>query len=158
MMGQARLQGVVMGIRIGSKLLEVRGGDSEERRSRGGILRRRIHDRARLTLSLQIGAAGSRNGDWILLRGQRGLIGIEGRAQARSLGPYVANLQEPVLAQLSLDGEIPLLCRGGHPVQRHRQGDQAADVARKYRKALLGYRERTTRGREALEDGSLRHE
>ncbi len=69
-----------------------------------------------------------RNGEFLsVLRGQRkrtlranqvGLVGIVGHAQMRALGSHVAHRDKPVLPQVALHRQVPLLgcCRG--PVER----------------------------------------
>src|ERR1700720_2954379 len=68
----------------------------------------------------------------ILRTNEVGLIGIVGDTQVRALGSYVAGGDEPVLAQVALHGQVPLLGRCRNPVERHRQATEGVDVARKY--------------------------
>lgn len=73
-----------------------------------------------------------------MLRGcQRGLVVIDGRAQARPFGPNVGDLRKPVPANLALNAEVPLLGCAYDPVQGNDEYDQALNRPGKTRRALL---------------------
>ena len=113
-----------------------------------------VHDRP---CGLQIGAALSRDGDRILRRSQRGLIGIESRAQAAAFGADIAEFGKPVSSQLALNREVPLLGGAHNPMQRHGEFDQAVHIAAEsIGAACLGRSERQL-GSKPLQDRSRGH-
>src|ERR1700733_2493115 len=134
--GQRRLQGTVVGIGVRCEIFEISRRNAKIRCARRGVFYGRIHDRARQTLGLEIGATWSRNGDRILRRSQRGLIGIVSRAQASTLGSDVAQFPEPVPPEFALSREVPLLCGTGDPMQGHSKLNQAIHVTAEIRTTL----------------------
>ena len=97
-MRQSGLQRIVMRVGVGSEVFEISRRDANIWRTERGILHGGIHDCAGhwRNLGLQISATLSGNDDGILRRGQRGLIGIVGRAQSGTLGADVSEFREPI--------------------------------------------------------------
>lgn len=103
--------------------------------------------------------AGAGYGDGSGGAGERGLVGIKRRAQMRALGTNVSKLEDPISADLALNGQVPLL-RGGHdPMQGDGETKQTVDVAR-VGGALGGVvgRGRRAADFEAFKKGGRRHE
>src|ERR1700691_3069546 len=74
--------------------------------------------------------AGAGYGDGSAGASKCRLVGIKRRAQMRALGADVSKLEDPISAELALNGQVPLL-RGGHdPMQGDGETKQAVDVAR----------------------------
>jgi eukaryotic-like serine/threonine-protein kinase len=63
-------------------------------------------------------------------------------AVARAFGPDVSELREPVLTNLALYAEVPLLGCAYDPVQRNKEFERALNRPRKTRRALLQQGER----------------